>query len=244
MSRHRKRKYEASDDQAHDDEEAPRQDHVTQEAVSFTAERCTGDCLDEWVKLRRALWPHESEQELRLEAAAILERPDDQIALIARGENLAAIAFAEATLRRDYVNGCTTSPVGFLEGLYVDPEFRHRGIARKLCRAVEDWAASLGCSEFASDVHLHNEESQKAHEALDFEATDRWSITQSLRSMSRNAQREMRLIFEPSSVRLYMSPAGSRMKPSTGLVRLSVSIEPPAPSVTMAIEPSTPAFQP
>ena len=57
-------------------------------------------------------------------------------------------------------------------------------------------------------------------------------------------QREMRLIFEPSSVRLYMSPAGSRMKPSTGLVRLSVSIEPPAPSVTMAIEPSTPAFQP
>ena len=141
--------------------------------MSSTVERCTGDCLDEWVKLRRALWPHESEQELRLEATAILERPDDQIALIARGENAAVIAFAEATLRRDYVNGCTASPVGFLEGLYVDPEFRHRGIARKLCRAVEDWAASLGCSEFASDVHLHNEASQKAHEALGFEETER-----------------------------------------------------------------------
>ena len=88
--------------------------------------------------------------------------------MIARGHNAAVIAFAEATLRRDYVNGCTASPVGFLEGLYVDPEFRHRGIARKLCRAVEDWAASLGCSEFASDVHLHNEASQKAHEALGF----------------------------------------------------------------------------
>ena len=72
-------------------------------------------------------------------------------------------------MRRDYVNSCATSPVGFLEGLYVDPEFRHRGIARKLCRAVEDWAASLGCSEFASDVHLHNEKSQKAHEALETE---------------------------------------------------------------------------
>ena len=76
-------------------------------------------------------------------------------------------------MRPDYVNGCTASPVGFLEGLYVDPEFRHRGIARKLCRAVEDWAASLGCSEFASDVHLHNEASQKAHEALGFEETER-----------------------------------------------------------------------
>lgn len=136
-------------------------------------ERCSGECLDEWVKLRQALWPHASEQELRLEAAAILDRPDDRIALIARGENAAVIAFAEAALRRDYVNGCATSPVGFLEGLYVDPAFRRRGIARKLCNAVEDWAASQGCSEFASDVDLRNEESQKAHEALGFEETER-----------------------------------------------------------------------
>ena len=76
-------------------------------------------------------------------------------------------------MRRDYVNGCATSPVGFLEGLYVDPARRRRGIARKLCRAVEDWAASLGCSEFASDVYLGNENSQRAHEALGFEETER-----------------------------------------------------------------------
>ena len=141
--------------------------------MSLTVERCSGECLNEWVRLRRALWPHASEQELSLEAAAILDRPDDQIAFIARGENAAVIAFAEAALRRDYVNGCATSPVGFLEGLYVDPAFWRRGIARKLCGAVEDWAASQGCSEFASDVHLHNEESQKAHEALGFEETER-----------------------------------------------------------------------
>ena len=58
------------------------------------------------------------------------------------------------------------------------------------------------------------------------------------------AQRVMRLIFEPSSVRLYMRPAGSRMKPRTGLVRFSVSMAPPAPSVTTATDPSTPTFQP
>ena len=87
------------------------------------------------MKLRRALWPHASDYELRVEAAAILERPHVQIAAIARGHNAAVIAFAEATMRRDYENGCTTSPVGFLESLYVDPEFRHRGIARKLRRA-------------------------------------------------------------------------------------------------------------
>jgi aminoglycoside 6'-N-acetyltransferase I len=139
----------------------------------LNVELCTWECLDEWVRLRRALWPHASEQELRLEAAAILHRPDDQIAFIARGENATAIAFAEATLRRDYVNGCATSPVGFLEGLYVDPDFRTRGIARLLCDEVENWAVGLGCSEFASDVDLGNEASQKAHEALGFEETER-----------------------------------------------------------------------
>ena len=41
------------------------------------------------------------------------------------------------------------------------------------------------------------------------------------------ARYRMRLIFEPSSVKLYMRPCGSRIKPTTGLVILSVSIEPP-----------------
>ena len=54
----------------------------------------------------------------------------------------------------------------------------------------------------------------------------------------------MRLIFEPSSVRLYISPFWSRMKPITGLTTLSVSIEPPTPTVMIATEPSTPIFHP
>jgi len=54
----------------------------------------------------------------------------------------------------------------------------------------------------------------------------------------------MREIFDPSSVRLYMRPFGSRMNPTTGLVILLVSMEPPMPTVTMATEPSTPTFQP
>ena len=58
------------------------------------------------------------------------------------------------------------------------------------------------------------------------------------------AQGLMRLIFEPSSVRLYIRPFWSRMKPITGLTTLSVSIEPPTPTVMIATEPSTPIFHP
>ena len=59
-----------------------------------------------------------------------------------------------------------------------------------------------------------------------------------------NAHRDMREIFEPSSVRLYIRPFGSRMKPTTGLVILLVSTDPPTPTVMIATEPSTPTFQP
>lgn len=56
--------------------------------------------------------------------------------------------------------------------------------------------------------------------------------------------RDMREIFEPSSVRLYIRPFGSRMKPTTGLVTLLESTDPPTPTVMIATDPSTPIFQP
>ena len=77
------------------------------------------------------------------------------------------------TLRRDYVNGCSASPVGFLEGVYVKPRYRNRGLSRMLCEALEDWAADLGCIEFASDVLLQNALGQRLHEALGFDETER-----------------------------------------------------------------------
>lgn len=81
--------------------------------------------------------------------------------------------FAEASLRHDYVNGCETSPVAFLEGIYVAPEYRRRGIARALCDAVEEWALGHGCTEFASDAPIDNEESHQMHAALGFEEMER-----------------------------------------------------------------------
>ena len=106
------------------------------------------------------------------DAEALLARADRASVFIAR-ETGRLIAFAEATLRHDYVNGCETSPVAFLEGLYVHPEWRRRGVARALCDAVERWAIAAGCQEFASDAHLHNALGQRVHEALGFAETER-----------------------------------------------------------------------
>jgi aminoglycoside 6'-N-acetyltransferase I len=136
-------------------------------------EKCTHETLEDWLRLRWALWPHLTVSQHRLEALAILGGPSPAVAFVARNDRFGAVGFAEVALRQDHVNGCATSPVGFLEGIYVHPEWRRLGIARLLCSAVEAWAVDLGCSELGSDVDLDNRASQRMHETLGFTETER-----------------------------------------------------------------------
>lgn len=83
------------------------------------------------------------------------------------------IGFAQCQLRHDYVEGCETSPVGFLEGIYVDEAHRHGGVAKALLSACEDWARSVSCSEFASDCELDNTASLAWHLKAGFAEVNR-----------------------------------------------------------------------
>ena len=74
-----------------------------------------------------------------------------------------AVGFAQCQLRHDYVEGTQTSPVGYLEGIFVEPEFRKQGYGRALVAACESWAKEQGCTEFASDCPLHNTDSLAFH---------------------------------------------------------------------------------
>ena len=96
------------------------------------------------------------------EAAVLLYRAEGYVA-----------GFAQCQLRHDYVEGTETSPVGYLEGIYVKEPFRKQGIARRLLNACEDWAREQGCTEFASDCELTNAESQEFHRAVGFEEANR-----------------------------------------------------------------------
>lgn len=80
---------------------------------------------------------------------------------------------AEAALRHDYVNGTESSPVVFLEGIYVAPEHRRQGVAQQLIEQVSQWGRQAGCVEIASDTSLDNLASQTLHHALGFEETER-----------------------------------------------------------------------
>jgi len=123
--------------------------------------------------MRCALWPESPSDEHAGEIAAILGAPGRTLTLMARAGNGEALGFAEASVRHDYVNGCLTSPVAFLEGIYVKDEARRHGVARRLVSAVEAWALERGYSELASDALLDNAGSHAMHDALGFEETGR-----------------------------------------------------------------------
>jgi aminoglycoside 6'-N-acetyltransferase I len=134
--------------------------------------RCTESDIPDWIELRHQLWPW-NELLDHEDVRRILEQGATLAAFIARGPQGEALGFAEAALRTDYVNGCDSSPVLFLEGIFVRPGHRRRGIARALCDAVAGWGKGLGCIEFASDALLEDAQSHAFHGALGFTETDR-----------------------------------------------------------------------
>ena len=84
-----------------------------------------------------------------------------------------AVGFAQCGLRRDYVEGTDSSPVGYLEGIFVKEEYRKRGLARDMLEACQKWAKEQGCAEFASDCELDNDDSLKFHIKMGFVEANR-----------------------------------------------------------------------
>ena len=132
-------------------------------------------CLPEEAALLGALvaklWPHHSAVALAEEFAPVLLSEETAVFLAFDGAR--AVGFAQCQLRHDYVEGTSTSPVGYLEGIFVEEGYRGRGVAKALLGRCEGWAKELGCREFASDCELTNLESLRFHLALGFTEENR-----------------------------------------------------------------------
>ena len=120
-----------------------------------------------------ALWSDASADEHRGYMAISLSQPERYLQLMMYDDSRQPLGFIEASIRSDYVNGTESSPVGFVEGVFVVPAWRRRGVARRLYDAIGDWAKARGCRELASDALIDNEVSQRAHRALGFRETER-----------------------------------------------------------------------
>lgn len=117
------------------------------------------------------MWPECTfETELKY-CKQILERDDQTAFLVAENEEY--IAFAYLSLRNDFVEGATSYPIAYLEGIYVKQAFRKSGIASKLIQRSEKWARKNGCTQLASDAEIENEHSIRFHKKNGFREENR-----------------------------------------------------------------------
>ena len=131
---------------------------------------CT-DQLSSLLPMMLKLWPDSLLEEERDHIQTILSSSDQSFFMAKVGESFAG--FIQVALRHDYVEGTRTSPVAYIEGLYVEPAFRKRQVAHLLVKRAERWGEALGCREMASDCDLDNEDSISFHLAVGFQEVNR-----------------------------------------------------------------------
>jgi aminoglycoside 6'-N-acetyltransferase I len=128
--------------------------------------------ISEWFRLRKLLWDELSDAEHKTEMMDIYEHTDSQLVLVAETDGGRLVGFLEASIR-PFVEDCRSDQVGYLEGWFVENNYRKNGIGRKLVRTAENWAREKNCAEMASDSEIGNDLSLKAHQNLGYEETSR-----------------------------------------------------------------------
>ena len=119
--------------------------------------------------MRMQLWP--DSQDLHEKEIHEFSSDPNFVALIAE-DDAAPVGFLESYIR-PFANGCDSRPVPFLEGIWVSPVHRKKGVSKDLISAFEDWARSQGFHEVGSDVDISNQRSISAHESWGFEERER-----------------------------------------------------------------------
>jgi len=138
--------------------------------MNVTIRQAVREDMDDWFKMRKGVWPDAPDEYLNFDMEDIFSSEQDMI-FLASVENK-PVGMIEARIR-DYGEGCETSPVGYIEGWFVQEEFRGKGIAGALTQAAENWAREKGCTEMGSDTWLENETSIRAHVKMGYVEVER-----------------------------------------------------------------------
>jgi len=125
----------------------------------------------EWIRMRKLLWPECSADRHILETELIMS--SNGIVLVAELSQSDLVGFAEISIRNDHVEGTAETPAPYLEGWYVDPNFRGKGTGKSLIKAAEEFALHRGFSELASDADIANKSSIEIHKKIGFKEVGR-----------------------------------------------------------------------
>lgn len=138
---------------------------------NLTIRRATHADKSEWLRMRLLLWPYGTSEGFSADMDGLLADPLTPVFVIARADGSLG-GFLEAGTRK-YAENAESSPVGYIEGWYVDKDLRRQGLGKALVQAAEEWARAQGLTEMASDTWLENEASIQAHLNMGYEEAER-----------------------------------------------------------------------
>lgn len=130
---------------------------------------------EEWLRLRKKLWPLSSASGHLAEMQQMTASPDRRVVFMFEGPEGRIAGFVEASIREDFQT-VAGEAMGYIEGIFIDPEHRREGAGRALVEAAESWAGERGCSVMGSDADLEDSVSHDFHSALGYRETDRMVV--------------------------------------------------------------------
>lgn len=139
--------------------------------MEYIIEKVVDRNFEEWLKLGSKLWPKEPKNELRRIFLDMLSCEKEK-AFICKIANV-YIGFINVSIRSDYVEGSKSTPVGYVEGIYIEPDFRKKGIAKRLIQTGEKWAKEKDCKQMGSDIEYDNTVSYDFHKRVGFNEAGR-----------------------------------------------------------------------
>jgi len=138
--------------------------------MNITIRRVTHEDKAEWLRMRKGIWLEAPDDYLSFDMDDLLANDDYFVIFACDGDK--PIGLTEAQIR-DFAEGCGTSPVGYIEGWFVQEEYRGRSIVGMMTQSAENWIREKGCSEVASDTWLDNEPSIRAHLKMGYTEVER-----------------------------------------------------------------------
>lgn len=128
--------------------------------------------FDSLLAMSQKLWTKYKKSELEhlLHTSFVLKKNKVLLAKTAEGMS---IGFSIFSIRTDYVEGADQSPTGYLEGIFVVPDYRNMGISKQFIQQGEKWCKEQGCTQLGSDTWLSDKAAQAFHKQVGFWEEDK-----------------------------------------------------------------------
>lgn len=144
---------------------------MTRSSSIFKIEEISNSNYREIAGLAFKLWPDSTLKE-ELDYFQKIIHDNNQTAFLLTTDKQAT-GFVLVSLRYDYVEGATSKPICYVEGIYIEPLERKRGLARLLVEKAESWGKLKNCKEIASDTEIGNFASIDFHKSIGFKEVNR-----------------------------------------------------------------------